>query len=190
MNKTRNEMDGVSAVIRGRAPPLLEDRPLTPMSEASPAQILLTLRDEQEKQNIFSWKLWCLGHLLCTMLVCCFYFGGFTLAAWWHVRFHKKHRGELEGLYEDNKRAAEQRTTLLDGECEERCRSLPKPLPAGASCACVSPHWKQHTPFRRRERPTSPVFSVCARCLLCFAIFWGKVLHRIMLFTWSLQLDF
>lgn len=33
---------------------------------------------------------------LSTILVCCFYFGGFTLAVWWEVRYHKKHRGELE----------------------------------------------------------------------------------------------
>lgn len=57
------------------------------------------------------------------------------------------------------------RTTLPDGECEERCQSLPECLPAGASCACVSPHWKHQTPFRRREgrlpRCSPIVLGVC-----------------------------
>lgn len=120
-------MDGVSAVIKGRAPPLPEDMSLTPISEALPGQILLTLREMSRRnrtssnENLDVWGIYCVQCWFAAL-----HFGGFTLAAWRDVRFHKKHRGELEGLYEDTKLAAEQLRTLLDEECEERCQSLPK----------------------------------------------------------------
>lgn len=82
----------------------------------------------------------------------------------------KKHRGELEGLYEDNKLAAEQLTTLLDEECEERCQNDFLQAPHAHVLAHTGNN-RLHLGDRRARLPRcSPfVLSVC-----CVSPFFEK----------------